>query len=120
MWSASTPGEGEGLGLQLAEAADGVEDQCGLGGRGEGAEWPLGCPLRGHHGLETGPSFSPGPRDSDGSKVLRFDPDLLEHEVEFRGAGSCLPFRAKGQKVTIIQLQPVASGQSNIIDQSPC
>lgn len=73
----------------------------------------------GQHGLETGPSFPLGPRDRDGGKVLRFDPDLLEHEVELGGAGSCLPFGAKGQEVTVTQLQPVSPWESDIIDQSP-
>lgn len=45
--------------------------------------------------------------------------DLLKHEVELRGAGSWGPFRAKGQKVTITQLQPVTPWESDIIDQSP-
>lgn len=45
--------------------------------------------------------------------------DLLKHEVELRGAASWGPFRAKGQKVTITQLQPVTPWESDIIDQGP-
>lgn len=73
---------------------------------------------RGTHRLETGPNFSPGPRDNEGRKVLRFDPDLLEHEVELQGDGPGLPFGTKAQKVTIAQLQSVASWELDIIDQS--
>lgn len=47
LWSTTNPGEGKGLGLQLAEAAQRVKNQCGLGGIGKGAEWPLECPLWG-------------------------------------------------------------------------
>lgn len=82
LWPATTTGEGERLGLEFAEAADGIENQCGLGGRGESAEWPLRCPLGGQDRLETAPSFSLRPRDGYGCKVLRFNPDLLKHEVE--------------------------------------
>lgn len=119
-WSTPTRGEGEGLGPELAEAADGVQDQCGLGGRGEGAERPLWSPLGGQHRPETSPSpgFSPRSWDGNGSKVLRLDSYLLEHEVELRGAGSWRPFRAKGQEVSITQFQPVTSWESDIIDQS--
>lgn len=77
-----TPRECERLQVELAEAADGVEDQGGFGGGGEGAEGALGGPLGGQHRPETSSGFSlfsPGPWDGDGSKILRFDSDLLKH-----------------------------------------
>ena len=66
--------------MELAEAANGVEDQRGFGGRGEGAEGALWSPLGGQHGPETNPGslFSPRPWGSYGSKILRFDSDLLK------------------------------------------
>lgn len=121
LWPTATPGEGERLGLELAEAANGIEDQCGFWCRGQGAEGTLWSPLGRQHGPETSPSslFYPRSWDGNGSKILRFDSDLLKHEVELRGAGSWGPFRAKGQKVTITQLQPVTPWESDIVDQSP-
>lgn len=56
LWPATTTGEGERLGLEFAEAADGIENQCGLGGRGESAEWPLRCPLGGSIGWKPPPA----------------------------------------------------------------
>lgn len=122
LWPTPTPGEGEGLGLELAEAANGIEDQRSFWCRGQGAEGTLWSPLGRQHGLKTSPGslFYPRSWDGDGSKILRFDSDLLKHEVELRGAGSWGPFRAKGQKVTIAQLQPVTPWESDIVDQSPC
>lgn len=116
LWS--TPGEGERLGLELAEAAYRVEDQCCFWCRRQGEEGTLWSPLWGQNGLETSSnsSFSHRPWDSNGSKILRFHSDLLKHEVELRGAGSWGPFWAKGQKVTITQFQPVTPWQSDIVD----
>lgn len=116
-----SPGEGEGLGPELAKTANGIEDQCGFRGRGKGAERALWGPLWGQHRPETssGSLFATGPRDGNGCKILRFDSDLLKHEVELRRAGSWGPFRAKGHKVPITQLQSVTPWESDIIDQSP-
>lgn len=65
--------------MELAEAANGVEDQCCFGGWGEGAEGALWSPLGGQHRPETNPgSLFPRPWGSNGSKILRFDSDLLK------------------------------------------
>lgn len=66
--------------MELAEAANGVEDQRCFGGWGEGAEEALWSPLGGQHGPETNPGslFSPRTWGSNGSKILRFDSDLLK------------------------------------------
>lgn len=84
LWPTPSPGEGERLRLELAEAADGVEDQRGFWSRGQGAEGALWSPLGGQHGPETstGSLFSPILWDGNGSKILRFDMDLLKHEVK--------------------------------------
>lgn len=121
LWLTPAPGEGQGQRSELAETTDGIEDQCGFGGRGKSAEGALWGPLWGEHRPEASlGSLFTRPRDGNGCEVLRFDSDLLKHEVELRRAGSWGPFRTKSHKVPITQLQPVTSWESDIIDQSPC
>lgn len=121
--------ESEGLGLQLAKAADGAEDEGGFGTAREGGGRMTGqgadaMVVGRQDGPETGGGSPGGFGFGDSCKVLRPDADFLEEEIKLGVAvwwrqDAALGHRAgmaESQKVSIVQIHPLAVGHAEGID----